>query len=184
MAVRAEVMTEAQAVPRTEAIRWRLARLIEEYGDNALGPTSVGDLTEWLTAEREGWPSIEAEARSLVPAQDDLAALQEALVAAFDRWMVSDNHPDFRGIIPEIFDAYRAASPAPSASGDLRGQLLAIPLGAGGTTGAGWNRYDTDDELVLHLWSGTWEPGGQSWDIRVSKGAALSASTPPTGAEE
>jgi len=42
----------------------------------------------------------------------------------------------------------------------LRKQLLAIPQG----NYNGFNRYDTDDQLVLHVWS-----DGQSFDIRAPK---------------
>lgn len=42
----------------------------------------------------------------------------------------------------------------------LREVLTAIPQGAHD----GWNRYDTDNEHVLHLWA-----DGESWDIRVPK---------------
>lgn len=41
----------------------------------------------------------------------------------------------------------------------LREALLAVPR----QVGIGWNRYDTDDEHVLHLWTDQ----GESFDIRV-----------------
>jgi hypothetical protein len=42
----------------------------------------------------------------------------------------------------------------------LRVALLAIPVGAHD----GWNRYDTDDTHVLHLWA-----DGESFDITVTR---------------
>jgi len=42
----------------------------------------------------------------------------------------------------------------------VREALLTVPLGAHN----GWNRYDTDNEHVLSLWT-----DGQTWDIRVSR---------------
>lgn len=41
----------------------------------------------------------------------------------------------------------------------LRRALLELPFGIYQA-----NRYDTDDELVLHLWK-----DGESWDIRLKK---------------
>jgi len=50
-----------------------------------------------------------------------------------------------------------------------REQLLAIPHGVvvpdSQHLTMGWNRYDTDDEHVLHLWDGH----GVSYDIRSPK---------------
>lgn len=54
----------------------------------------------------------------------------------------------------------------------LRDALLSLPL----AVFEGANRYDTDDEHVLHLWA-----GGQSWDIRLPR---LAASEPPDAATE
>jgi hypothetical protein len=42
----------------------------------------------------------------------------------------------------------------------LREALLLIPLGAHD----GWNRYDTDEKHVLHLWA-----DGASFDVRVAR---------------
>ena len=42
----------------------------------------------------------------------------------------------------------------------VREVLLSVPLGAHD----GWNRYDTDDEHVLHLWADS-----ESFDIRVPR---------------
>lgn len=53
----------------------------------------------------------------------------------------------------------------------LREALLALPI----TVFEGANRYDTDDEHVLHLWG-----GGESWDIRLPKAAASELSESPS----
>ena len=43
----------------------------------------------------------------------------------------------------------------------LRSMVLQIPL----STELSANRYDTDDEVVLHVWTKT----GESWDIKFRK---------------
>jgi hypothetical protein len=55
----------------------------------------------------------------------------------------------------------------------LRALLLDIPPGTSYTDlgdMGGWNRYDTDDTIVLHLWR-----GGRSWDITLPLAAAEAA---------
>jgi len=49
---------------------------------------------------------------------------------------------------------------AVAALGDLSNAVIDLPFGVY----EGANRYDTDDEHVLHLWR-----GGQSWDIRLPR---------------
>lgn len=54
----------------------------------------------------------------------------------------------------------------------LREQLIAIPQMNANTSDSGWNRYDTDDSHVLHVWS-----GGKSWDVIVPKGSTGSVTS-------
>lgn len=46
----------------------------------------------------------------------------------------------------------------------VRDQLLAIPQGAHASGDFGWNRYDTTDQHVLHLWA-----DGVSYDITTPR---------------
>ena len=71
-----------------------------------------------------------------------------------------------------------AISPDTGELARLREALTAIPLGTmpkpGLSSVAGWNRYDTDDEHVLHLFESHETGRGMSWDIRAPR-AALTA---------
>ena len=55
----------------------------------------------------------------------------------------------------------------------LRKALLDVPHGVQPKVGlssvAGWNRYDTDDEHVLHLWAHPMDVPAESWDFRAPK---------------
>lgn len=140
------------------------------HGDQPCDPSEAAAVAQW---ERDEGPDPRWT-----------AMLPEAIAFRRDRDYLSGGDMAWRYMQAwrDVDFLLRAASlvPAPPDLAGLRVQLLAIPLGAGGITSAGWNRYDTDDEYVLHLWSGTWEPSGQSWDIRVPKvRAAASPATPP-----
>jgi hypothetical protein len=45
-----------------------------------------------------------------------------------------------------------------------RRTLLVVPVGVHTEATSGWNRYDTDDEHVLHLWA-----NDESWDFRMPR---------------
>ena len=88
----------------------------------------------------------------------------------------------------DVQDAVVAALVPPPAAPGLREALKGIPQGVRPSPGlssvAGWNRYDTDDELVLHLWANDQHsPGGQSWDVRIPKAALAETPREPRETE-
>lgn len=64
------------------------------------------------------------------------------------------------GTIEEFIDAILSIIEQERAEANK--QLETIPHGP--HVDGGWNRYDTDDELVLHIWA-----DGKSYDIRCEK---------------
>jgi len=94
----------------------------------------------------------------LVEAQQQPSG-QEKWDDGLQRYLFDHRHLWFHNF-PEDKDDYRHLHFVDCVIDALRKQLLAIPQGNYG----GFNRYDTDDQLVLHVWS-----DGKSFDIRAPK---------------